>query len=229
MTNEVSPIFKIRGDPVSLQNIYDKFKKVNPSLVVLITLKDNQQRPTWSNMDKVRKWLCKFSDLFFLVKSPVNGIHFHAIAKIDRNKLRVFKGVHLRIDPVGKSKPKSVGDFNEPYHEAHPMTRHDTRITRLSNEVYLSNSVCTFRSDITIHLKIPYLWRVQIMEVTKEIRLRFGGKKTSLPSRIKAKKYRLMRKLKMNDNIGRVINYLVKNANENLNPVPYDHYYFYQK
>lgn len=196
MTNEVSPIFKIRGTPVDLKDIYTDFCKIPFSKLRLITIKDNAQRYVWTRMDKPRKWLDRFCSSYFIVRSPVGGYHFHALACLNDVSMRVYKGIHINILPVGEKKETMLRDFSEPYHEPHPC-----------------RDVC-------------YRWGVDIMEVNQELRLRFGFQKTSLPSRLRAKRYRQMRKLNISDNIGRIINYLVKNANENLEPMPYDDYIY---
>lgn len=194
MTNEVSPNTNNTHLCINLNKIHKNFLKLPIGKLVFITIKDNSQRSVWCKIDKVRKWLSKFSDHYFIVRGRVNGFHFHVLALKKHTNIRLFKGIHMRFDPVSVVKRESSYDFNEPYHESHPCS-------------------------------VDYRWGVNIMEVNQEIRMKFGGLKSSLPSRIKAKAYRQLRKLRINDDVGRILNYLVKNINESCYPTVYEDYY----
>lgn len=230
MANVVSPIIKKNPLGDELKNVYQFFSKKPFNKCFFITLKDNQQRPAWKKMDKVRKWISKFSSHYIIVRSPKEGVHFHALVFADRNRITFFKGIHIKIDPIAKPDNNKIIDFEQfKRSEPHPCFPYNKETICKCGAVYYKYHGYDphgFDPELCAHdgylYHVKYKAGVQIMEVNSELRQKFGGFKMSLcareKGRIAARRYKTMRALKASGNFGRVLNYLIQNFNEN--PIP---------
>lgn len=145
----------------------------------------------YTKMDKVRKWVSKWATTYIIVRSPVGGYHFHGIGKQMQNTAIR----HLRGIHLHI---QPLGDKKE--------------------KLWIPTETPTYESHPLID---NYTVSVFHMDVMRQLRLKFGGKKTSLPARLQARASR-MRSLTIRDrHLKRSIEYLKKNYNES-NKIMYD-------
>jgi len=65
-----------------------------------ITIKCNQGQ-RYQTIDPVRKLLARSYASYVVVRSPKEGVHWHAVATGNKKPLRVRRGVHLKMLRVG--------------------------------------------------------------------------------------------------------------------------------
>lgn len=83
------------------EELLKKFCPLPKSRTIFVTIKSTPKSKPWS-MDRARKYLTRYSDRFLLVESPKNGIHFHALVFLKKNRYPPpVKYVHMNIQTVG--------------------------------------------------------------------------------------------------------------------------------
>lgn len=177
-----------------------KLEKFPFSRLLFITIRDPKQSGRWMTVGRVHDWAKRYSSTYYIVKSPMNGTHFHLIMGVDKGKTpRPSKGIHFDIKQLGKTGSIKLPDATE--QEDMRKAKHFADQKRL--RFNLKHSVppqCTHIANI-----IKKYWIQQ-----------------------KQKAKRATAKCKKQYEITKVIDYLEKNLLENTfeydDPDPYVHY-----
>lgn len=185
MTNVVSPISILPSD-----NFIKKLKRYPRSRIVFVTVKDNSQNGVWTRIGKINDWIRRYSSVYFIVKGTNGGTHFHLIAGIKPNaNLVPKKGIHFRI--INLSAGVSRLTMDEVADARESRERYDIYKNSVFERLTLEESVeCTcIISQIVAMIKKHYQLKRQRSKATT-------------------------RRLKVSDDIDRIILYLLKNLEE---------------
>lgn len=98
-------------DPVSIT----KELKLTPyKRLKFVTIRDNRTDKKIDKIGKCYDYLKRFSERMWIVMSPMNGIHFHALIVLKPNRqISYKKNVHIRVDDVGDKRQPFDPEFEE--------------------------------------------------------------------------------------------------------------------
>ncbi len=172
------------------------YDKIVLSKIVFFTLRCG--RNSYS-MDKVRKWLSRFSDLYIIVQSPKAGIHYHGCFVPLKKVAQLNRGVHFTSHSLGSQQEKLLNEPCEPMgHPAHPLIPHYS----VGSQLLL---VCEeIRRTMSLKNETPY-------------------KPIDMIKRVQGRRSRRRAKDKKAFHLNSVKDYLIKNFEENKVPAYYDH------
>lgn len=185
------------GDPSwgtaenSIQKFFAKLSKFPRSKTEFFTLKSYGDK---YSIDKVRKWLSKFSNCFMIVKSPVGGNHYHGAYHAIKKPGQLNRGTKFTHHVIGNN---------------------DGKMRVVPEQKY---APIPHPSD-----DIPYQIGVLMMIVCESIRDNYGVHDNNIVARVKARCARRRAKKKLDFHMNEVNKYLLKNYLENSEPMYYDH------
>lgn len=164
------------------------------SRIIFATIKDNSQSDNsrWMQIGKINDWIRRYSSTYFIVKGTHGGVHFHLIAGLKKNARPMpKKGIHFCIINLADKIGRGI------------LTREEVDCAREGRERYALYQNQLF-DKLTLSLT-EYQSSI-ISKIVLMIKTYHRNKAT----RVKAK----TRRVKVADNIDRIVSYLIKNLEE---------------
>lgn len=89
-------------DELEQQLLIHQLKKSSFSRILFITIRDPNQSSVWCKIGKVNDWIRKYTKNYYIVMSPLGGIHFHLICDVPVGTIpKPVKCIHFYIASLG--------------------------------------------------------------------------------------------------------------------------------
>jgi len=163
-----------------------------------ITIKDNRKEPKITTVDQVKTWCRRYSDNYAIVRGLENGIHFHILIETTKN-MKPIRGIHFHIQNVKSGYVRSY------YFANNFQGNFDS-----DKEERLRSYQC--------HSSIPLRISAMVKEYFNNIELKAAR-------RLKAKESAKKTLSRKQTQLGRIIDYMIINYEENPNDALWFHCY----